>query len=109
VSSRWQGVTEELERYREHVDVGLELENGLLLRAIVVILTGQSRFIRIFRGDKQEVSIDELQAAWERAKKALDQSISFLVHNCMIDRLEMLPTRSVLMPLVAFFDRYGTS
>lgn len=112
VSSSWQGVTEELERYRKHVEkqgVGLVLDNGLLLRAIVVILTKQSRFIRFFRGDKQEVTVDELKDAWERAKKALDQSISFLVHNCMIDRLEMLTTRSVLMPLVAFFDHYGTN
>jgi len=112
VSSSWQGVTEELERYQKHLEkqgVGLELDNGQLLRAIVVVLTGQSRFIRFFRGDKREVTIDELKAAWERAKNALDQSISFLVHNCMIDRLEMLPTHSVMMPLVAFFDRYGTS
>ncbi len=112
VSSSWQGVTEELERYQKHLEkqgAGLELDNGQLLRAIVVILTGQSRFIRFFRGDKREVTVDELKAAWEHAKKALDQSISFLVHNCMIDRLEMLPTHSIMMPLVAFFDRYGTS
>ncbi len=42
------------------------------------MLTGQSRFTRFFRGDQQQVTIDDLKAAWERAKKALDQSISFL-------------------------------
>lgn len=110
VSSRWQGVTEELGKYQKHLaKQGLEVDYGLLLRAIVVLLTGQSRFIRFFRGDKQEVTIDELQTAWKRAKNALDQSVSFLVNNCMIDRLEMLPTRSILMPLVAFFDRYSIS
>jgi hypothetical protein len=72
-----------------------------------LLQTGQSRFTRFFRGDEQQVTIDDLKAAWERAKKALHQSISFLIHNCMIDRLEMLPTRSIFVPLEVFFDRYG--
>lgn len=112
VSSSWQGVTEELEKYQKHIDkqnIGLRLDNGLLLRTIVVLLTGQSRFTRFFRGDQQQVTIDELKSAWMRAKNALDQSISFLVQNCMIDRLEMLPTRSIFIPLVSFFDRYGSN
>lgn len=108
VSSSWQGVTEELEQYQKHIKkqgLGLELDNGLLLRAIAVILTKQSRFIRFLKTDHKELTIYELKAGWERAKMALDNSISFLANNCMIDRLDMLPTRSVLMPLVAFFDR----
>ena len=72
------------------------------------MLTGQSRFTRFFKGDQQQVTIDDLKASWERAKKALGQSISFLIHNCMIDRLEMLPTHSIFIPLVYFFDHYGT-
>lgn len=110
VSSSWRGVTGELETYQRDINkqnIRLEFDNGLLLRTIVALLTGQSRFTRFFRGDHQQVSIDDLKAAWERAKKALDQAISFLVHNCMIDRLEMLPTRSIFVSLVVFFDRYG--
>jgi hypothetical protein len=112
ISSSWRGVTGELESYQKHINrqnIRLQLDNGLLLRAIVALLTGQSRFTRFFRGDQQQVTIDDLKAAWERAKKALDQSISFLIHNCMIDRLEMLPTRSIFVPLVVFFDRYGNN
>lgn len=110
VSSTWRGVTEELEKYQKHLaKQGLEVDNGLLLRAIVVLLTGQSHFTRIFKGDKQDVTVEELKEAWERAKKAFDQAVSFLVNNCLVDRLDLLPTRSIFMPLVAFFDRYSTS
>jgi hypothetical protein len=110
VSSSWRGITEELERYQKHLaNQGLEVDNGLLLRAIVALLTGQSHFTRFFKGDKRDVTVEELKEAWERAKKAFDQSITFLVNNCLVDRLELLPTRSIFMPLVAFFDRYGTS
>jgi hypothetical protein len=112
VSSCWQGVTEVFEVYQQDVKkrgIGLKLDNGLLLRTILVLLTGQSRFTRFFRSDQQQATVDELKVAWERAKTALDQSISFLVQNCMIDRLEMLPTRSIFIPLVVFFDRYGAN
>src|SRR5579859_6664558 len=111
VSSSWRGVAGELESYQKHIhkqNIRLVLDNGLLLRTIVVLLTGQSRFTRFFKGDQQQVTIDDLKASWERAKKALGQSISFLIHNCMIDRLEMLPTHSIFIPLVYFFDHYGT-
>ena len=109
VSSRWRGITKELEKYQKHLEEhGLEVDYGLLLRAIVVLLTGQSHFTRFFKGDKQDVTVEELKAAWERAKKAFDQSLAFLVNNCLIDHLVLLPTRSIFMPLVAFFDRYGT-
>jgi hypothetical protein len=37
----------------------------------------------------------------------MDQAISFLVQNCGIDRLSLLPTNNVLIPLVAFFDKAG--
>src|SRR5262249_5120421 len=40
---------------------------------------------------------------------AFEQSLRFLINNCLIDHLELLPTRSIFMPLVAFFDRYGSS
>jgi hypothetical protein len=112
VSSSWRGVTKELEEYLKAVKkkgLGLELDNGILLRAIAVILTKQSRFVRFLRTDHQELTVDELKAGWVRAKNALDRSLAFLEHNCKIDRMELLPTRSVLMPLVAFFDRYGGS
>lgn len=112
VSSSWRGVTKKLEDYQKEVKkkgLGLELDNGILLRAIAVVLTKQSRFVRFLKSDHQELTVDELKAGWERAKQALERSIAFLEHNCMIDRMDLLPTRSVFMPLVGFFDRYGES
>lgn len=108
VSSSWQGVIDELEKYQMDVkkrNLGLQLDNAMLLRAIVVLLTGQTRFTRVFQSDKQQVTVESLKSTWIRAKDAFDKAINFLVHNCLIDRLELLPTRSIFMPLVAFFGR----
>ncbi len=110
VSSRWRGVTKEFERFRKpFIARGLEMDNGLLLRAIAVLLNdGQSRLSLLFRGRRQQTSSDELRLVWARVQPALDQAISFLATNCLIDRLELLPTEYVLIPLAMFFDRFGT-
>ena len=109
ISSSWHGVTKKFGDYQEEFkkhNWGLELNSGLLLRAMVVLLTNQTRFSRLFRNDKT-VTVDEIEEVWERTKKALDRVVSFLVQNCLIDHLDMLPTHSILMPLVAFYDRFG--
>jgi len=110
VSSRWHGVTDELSQYlrdnnKEH---SLKIDTGFLMRAILVLFTGQSRFALFFRGDRQDTTVTQLRVVWKRVKPALDHAIQFIVQNCNIDKLDLLPTSYVLIPLMVFFDRFGT-
>jgi hypothetical protein len=106
VSSRWRGVTQEFEEYQKRVaKQELVLDAGLLLRAMAVLLGRPTRLSQFFRGERQEITVDELRAVWKRVTIAMDQAISFLINNCRIDRLSLLPTNMVLIPLAAFFDR----
>lgn len=108
VSSRWRGITQEFEAYQMHArKQELELDSGLLLRAMSLLLTGQSRLNLLFRGDRRQVTVEVLQSTWKRVKEGIDQAIAFVMHNCGIDRLGLLPTNNVLIPLGAFFDRFG--
>ena len=108
VSSRWYGVTDELHTYRQNVKaLGWELDDAILLRVITALLTNQSSLSQLFRSGREHLTVEELQAAWKRAKPAMDQALHFLIHNCLIDRLAMLPTYYVLVPLAVFFDRFG--
>jgi hypothetical protein len=105
-SARWRGVTTEFARVQRHFrERGVELDVDLFLRAIAILLTGQSRLSALFKGDRQNLTVDDLAAAWKRAQRALDQAVSFMMHNCLIDRFELLQTTNVLLPLVAYFDR----
>lgn len=109
VSSYWHGMTAEFEQFRRAFHKqswGLEIDDSLILRAIVVALTGQSRFPRLFRGETS-FTVDQIKETWTHVKKALGQTVDFLVKNCLIDHLDLLPTRSILMPLIAFFNRFG--
>lgn len=109
ISSRWRGVTEELEAYQYKIkQLGWELDTTILLRVLAAISTNQSTLSQFFRsGRDTTITVDNLRDAWERAKPAMDQAIYFIIHNCSIDRLSMLPTNYVLVPLTIFFDRHG--
>lgn len=108
ISSRWRGVTQELDAYLQKVrERGLEMDVGILLRAMAVFLTGQSSPSLFFRRERQEITVDELKSTWDRVKHSLDRAISFVVSNCLIDQLDMLTTNYVLVPLAAYFDRFG--
>lgn len=110
ISSRWRGVTQELSDYQNAIwNQGnkLWIDTGILLRTLSVFLTGQTRLGQLFRGDRQKVTITELETTWRHVNSAMDQAIAFLVGNCKVDRLDLLPTQYILIPLAAYFHRYG--
>jgi hypothetical protein len=108
MSSRWKGVTDALDAFRRKArERGWELDHSVLLRVLTALLTGQSRFSRLFKAGRDKLDVDDLKAAWDRAVPAMDAAIQFLIHNCGIDRLSMMPTYYVLIPLAAFFDKFG--
>ncbi len=110
ISARWHGVTEEFTRFqwdlwKRHA---LWLDNGILLRTMSLMLTSQSRLSQFFRSDHRRISADEIPAAWSRAHNGLNKAIEFLMANCKIDRLNLLPSNYVLITLAVFFDRFGS-
>jgi len=110
MSSRWRGVTEEITKYQNNIwkrGNKLWIDTGILLRAMSALLVGQTRLSLLFRGERQKLDLHDLEKAWERVKAGMDQAVSFLVSNCLIERLDYLPTQYVLIPLAIFFDRFG--
>lgn len=109
ISARWRGVTDEFYKfqwgiYNKH---NLWLDNGILLRTMSLFLTNQSRLGQFFRGDQRRVATEDIPDAWTRARSGLLMALEFLMHNCKIDRLNLLPTNYILVTLAAFFDRFG--
>jgi hypothetical protein len=110
LSSRWRGITEEIDKYYRDIKKltasGLELETGILVRALSIILSGRTRLSDLFRGERQTLSEDEIKTAWGRVKSGIRAAINFLRNNCRIDRLDLLPTQYVLITLMAYFDKF---
>ncbi len=71
------------------------------------VVSGQSRLSLLFRSERRQVTIENLQDAWHRVREGLDQAIAFVTNNCGIDRPSLLLTKNLLITLCAFFDRFG--
>ncbi len=108
ISSRWQGIRKELEVFQRRTkSLGWELGDTILLRVLSALATRQARLSQFFKAERgKELTEEKLQSAWGRAKPAIEQAIHFLKYNCLIDRLNMLPTDYILVPLAVFFDRH---
>lgn len=107
ISSRWHGITKELDEFQQKSRaLGWELDDSILLRALSALATNQATLSQLFKAGRDETLTEErLRDGWQRAKPAILQAIHFIKQNCLIDRPSMLPTNYVLVPLVVFFDR----
>ena len=110
ISCRWRGVTQDISDYKSQVwkrNNRLLLDTGILIRTLSAFISGQTRLSQLFKGERQTLTVDELQENWARLMIAMDQAISFLTSNCQMDRFDLLPTQYILIPLAVFFDRFG--
>lgn len=95
VTARWPTSLKLLEAAAEQFeDVGFAFDLGLLVRAMVVFATKQSRFRTIGR-----VSVERLQVAWENAKSSLEYAVNFLRSNAGIEDLELLSSPLFVIPV----------
>ncbi len=110
VSALWSGMTREFEVFSDMIKAQFQwdLDHALVLRCLIAIVTSQSYFSKLFRGKRGTAIVSDLKAAWDRVQSAIKKSLHFITTNCAIDRLSMLPSGNVIIPLVYFFDRYQT-
>lgn len=109
ISSRWRGVSRELDEFqRKAKTLGWKLNDSIILRVLSAIVSNQATLSQFFKaGRDKDLTAEKLRDAWQRAKPAMIQAIHFLKQNCLIDRLDMLPTNYVLVPLAVFFERHA--
>lgn len=107
ISSRWRGVSKEFDQFQQKAkELGWELDDSILLRVLSAIATNQATLSQLFKaGRSEDLTEVKLKETWQRAKPAMLHAIHFIKQNCLIDRLNLLPTDYVLVPLAVFFDR----
>jgi hypothetical protein len=86
ITSRWQGSLKLFEDFQEECeDNWFTLDLGLLVRALVVFATRQSRFKTV-----SNIPLSKLKAGWEDAKQGIRFSINFLRANAGIEDESLL-------------------
>jgi hypothetical protein len=98
VTARWQNSLRLFEEFAEEVDdqSWFTLEAGLLVRAMVVFATGQSRFKTIM-----SVPVERMHQAWDDAKEALRFAVNFVRTNAGIEDESLLASPVLLIAVGA--------
>lgn len=101
ITSRWQNSLKLFEEFQEECEeVWFTLDLGLLVRALVVFATGQSRF-----KTAGSIPLEKLKAAWPRAQEAIRYSINFLRSNAGIEDESLLSSPLFFIALGYYADK----
>ncbi|MGH7307070.1 MAG: GmrSD restriction endonuclease domain-containing protein [Candidatus Rokuibacteriota bacterium] len=86
ITSRWQDSLKLFEGFQEECEEKwFTLDLGLIVRALVVCATGQSRF-----KTASTIPVSRLQTAWEHAKNGMRFAVNFLRSNAGIEDESLL-------------------
>ncbi|MBI4673237.1 MAG: DUF262 domain-containing protein [Chloroflexi bacterium] len=99
ITARWKNSLALLEEFAKECEETGEftLDTGLLVRAIVIFATDQSRFKTV-----GSISVTDLQKAWEDAKRGIRFAINYLRANLGIEDESLLSSPFFIL-LVAYY------
>lgn len=85
----------------DYEDMGYDLDARFLIRSLIAVGTGQSRFRHISEFWTKPPS--EIQGIWDRTRSGVDAAVNFVRHNGRFESSDWLPSLNALIPLTAFF------
>lgn len=102
ITSKWKGFMRELEEYGRQFGDNEDylLETGVLVRTMVAVATGQSKFKTVGR-----IKLEDLISAWEKTKIGFEQTINFLKANADMERLGILSSPMLLVTITYYLIR----
>jgi hypothetical protein len=102
ITAKWHGSLALFEEYSKAAsEYGFNLDVGLLVRALIVFSTGQSRFKTV-----GAQPLESLQKGWKEAQKGLDFALDFLKRNTQIENLNFLSSPLCLIPIAILGVRH---
>ena len=97
-------ISDEFEDFLDTLEEkNFNFEARFLIRCLVAVATGQSRFKHLSRLWK--LDDEEITNIWKCAKKGIEDTISFLRSNIGIESTDWIPSINALVPLVVFFSK----
>ncbi len=98
ITARWRNSLKLLEQFQEECEEKwFTLDVGLLVRAMVVFASKQSRFKTV-----GNIPIDRLKQAWEHAKDGLRFTVNFLRANADVGDESLLSSPFLFLPIAVF-------
>lgn len=101
ITATWRNALHIFDAFQKECDeAGFEVDTGILVRCLVVLATGQSRF-RSVGG----LSLETLQDNWNKAKESIHFALNFLKSNAQIDSPALLSSPYFIIT-VAYYGHH---
>lgn len=96
-------VTEELKKFEDEIDnQGYDIDLRFLVRCLVAVATGQSRF-----GPLSNVPEEGIRTAWTKTRRAIEHFLNLLKKNLGVESAEWLPSINAMVVPVAYLASAG--
>lgn len=103
ITAKWRGSLELFRSYQDEVDAqGFNVEIGVIVRALIAMVTGQPKFQTV-----NSIPTQALQDGWKRTTKALNFALNFARTNLGIDSHALLSSPFLLITLAFWSDKMG--
>lgn len=93
ITARWNGSLNLFMEYQDRVrDLGFDLDLGVHLRALIAVITGQSKFLTV-----GSISRESLEAGWKRTQRVFDFAVDFALKNLHINSRTLISSPLLLI------------
>lgn len=101
ITARWKGSLSLFTAYQTRVrDLGFDLDLGVHLRALIAVITGQSKFLTV-----GSLSKERLESGWERTQRVFDFAVDFALKNLHINSRALLSSPLLLITTAYWADQ----
>lgn len=101
ITAKWRGSLARFNEYQtELAREGLDLDLGIHLKALISMITHQSRFLTV-----GSVTQPQLEAGWKQTKRALDFAVNFAKTNLHINSTTLLSSPFLLITTAYWADQ----
>jgi len=101
ITARWKGSLSLFTAYQTRVrDLGFDLDLGVHLRALIAVITGQSKFLTV-----GNLSRERLEAGWGRTQRVFDFAVDFALKNLHINSRALLSSPLLLITTAYWADQ----
>lgn len=99
ITSKWKGFMKELDKFAKEFENNEDylLDSGILVKALVVFATNQSKFKTVNR-----VPVEMFKEAWKKTQHGLRFAINLLKNNARIENLRLLGSPFLLIPIAYY-------
>jgi len=101
ITARWKGSLSLFTEYQTRVrDLGFDLDLGVHLRALIAVITGQSKFLTV-----GSLSKERLESGWERTQRVFDFAVDFALKNLQLNSRALISSPLLLITTAYWADR----